>query len=51
LQWLAEEGADNQGLTDLQALVQEPLIPLQSITVGAERITIYLIHDMSKTIS
>jgi hypothetical protein len=51
LQWLVEEDADNQSLTGLQALVGELLIPLKSITVGTERITNYLIHDMKKTVS
>jgi hypothetical protein len=51
LQRLAAEGADNQSLTTLQALVREPLIPLKGIAVGTERIANYLVHDMSKTIS
>lgn len=48
LQWLAAEGADNWSVTGLQALVHEPLIQLNSLTVGTERITNYMIHGTSK---
>jgi hypothetical protein len=50
LQWLAEEGAENWSVTGLQALGHEPLIQLNSMTVGTERITNYMIHGTSKAI-
>jgi len=43
LQWLAE-GADNWSVTGLQALGHEPLMQLNSMTVGTDRITNYVIH-------
>jgi hypothetical protein len=50
LQWLAEESADNWSVTGLQALGHVPLIELNSMTVGPEKITNYMIHGMSKAV-
>lgn len=50
LQWLAEEGADNWSVTGLQALGHEPLIQLNNMKVGTERITNCMIYGMSKAV-